>query len=320
MRLVTFRRGASDDARAGVLRDDRIVDLTVLAGRLQGSLPAPLAAGATASVKALLQAGPAALDAVRALVDGIDPTAAQGDDAVLPLDAATLLPPIPDAGTFLCVGKNYRAHLDELVRNDLLKELPQEPTGFIKLNACLSGHEARVERPEGITTLDYEPELVFVIGRPTHRVRKEDALDHVVGITLLNDLTAREVQKREVASGTRFWTAKNMPGFGPLGPSLITLDEVADPFDLWLTCSVNGQERIRVNTRNQIFKIQEIIEHFSRYIPFEPGDMFATGSPGGVAVGQPNAAELFLKPGDVVDVAIDGLLSLRTHITAPEAP
>jgi len=193
------------------------------------------------------------------------------------------LPPIPDADKFLCAGKNYRTHLEELKRNELLTETPQEPTGFIKLNSALSGHNARVARPEGIVSLDYEPELVFVIGKRALGAKKKDAFDHVAGVTILNDLTCRDLQKREVASGSRFWTGKNIPG----------------------------------NTRDQIWKLPDLLEHFSRYIPIEPGDMFATGAPGGVAVGKPNAAELFLKPGDVVECSIEGVATLRTHIVSP---
>src|SRR5207302_234668 len=147
--------------------------------------------------------------------------------------------------------------------------------------------------------------------------KQSEAFDYVAGVTILNDLTDRDAQKREVASGSRFWTGKNIPGFGPLGPELITLDEIKDPYDLWMTCAVNGEERMRVNTRDQIWKLPVILEHFSRYIPIEPGDMFATGAPGGVAVGKPNAAELFLKPGDVVECSIEGVATLRTHIVSP---
>jgi 2-keto-4-pentenoate hydratase/2-oxohepta-3-ene-1,7-dioic acid hydratase in catechol pathway len=237
--------------------------------------------------------------------------------ALLDEGAINYLPPIPDADKFLCVGKNYRQHLEELRRNELLTETPQEPTAFVKLNSCLVGHNARVVRPDGILRLDYEPELVFVIGARALGVHKADAFDYVAGVTILNDLTCRDLQKREVASGSRFWTAKNIPGFGPLGPELITLDEIADPYDLWMTCSVNGEERMRVNTRDQIWKLPDIVEHFSRFIPIEPGDMFSTGAPGGVAVGKANAAELFLKPGDVVECAIEGVATLRTYIVAP---
>ncbi|TMH80846.1 MAG: fumarylacetoacetate hydrolase family protein, partial [Betaproteobacteria bacterium] len=192
-------------------------------------------------------------------------------------------------------------------------------TAFVKLNSSLAGHNARVARPDGVVALDYEPELVFVIGRRALGAGKKDALDYVAGVTILNDLTDRDAQKREVASGSRFWTGKNIPGFGPLGPEIVTMDEIPDPYDLWMVCTVNGEQCMRVNTRDQIWKLPEILEHFSRHIPIEPGDMFSTGAPGGVAVGKPNAAELFLKPGDVVECSIEGVATLRTYIVSPGA-
>jgi 2-keto-4-pentenoate hydratase/2-oxohepta-3-ene-1,7-dioic acid hydratase in catechol pathway len=230
------------------------------------------------------------------------------------LSDVRLLPPVRDPGKFFCVGKNNKAHREELVRNQMLKEMPSEPTGFIKLNSVLVGQDAEVSRPEGIVQFDYEPELAFVIGKYAHRVAADDALDYVAGVTLFNDLTAREIQKREVQSGTRFWTAKNMPGFGPVGPYIISLDEIGDINDLWLSCTVNGERRSRFNTSGQIFKIPRIIEHFSRYIPLEPGDMFATGSAGGVAMGRDNADALYLKPGDRCTIELESWMELRTTI------
>ncbi len=291
MRLITFSLKDPPAPRLGVRRGKKILDLGP--GRMRD----------------LLAGGAAALERIRALDFS--------KHSILEEAQIRYLPPIPDAEKFLCVGKNYRQHLEELRRNDLLTETPQEPTAFVKLNSCLTGHETRVTRPEGIVRLDYEPELVFVIGKRALGVKKKDAFDYVAGITILNDLTCRDLQKREVASGSRFWTGKNIPGFGPLGPEMITLDEIADPYDLWMTCTVNGQLRMRVNTRDQIWKMGDILEHFSRFIPIEPGDMFSTGAPGGVAVGKANARDLFLKPGDVVECAIDGITTLRTYIVAP---
>lgn len=231
-----------------------------------------------------------------------------------PLSEVVFLPPIQWPDKFICVGKNNRAHLEELQRSQLIKELPAEPTGFIKINSCLVGNDAEVARPPGIVEFDYEPELVFIIGSPAYRVKKSEAMRYVFGVTLLNDLTAREIQRREVESGTRFWTAKNMPGMGPVGPYVVSIDEIPDPADLWLTCAVNGETRVRVNTGEQIYQIPDIIEHFSKHLPLLPGDMFSTGSPGGVAVGKPNAAELYLKPGDLVEVTMEGVMTLRTKI------
>ena len=302
MRLATYSlRSETGRARAGVLAGDRLLDLATV---LPGDAPA--------SVKDLLARGPQDL---RELADRVARADASKGHA---LADVTFLPVIPDANKFLCVGKNYRTHLEELKRTDLIKELPQEPTAFVKLNDCLAGHDTDVVRPATVTHLDYEPELVFVIGKPAYQVKAEQAFEHVAGITILNDLTCRDTQKREVASGSRFWTAKNAPGFGPLGPFIITMDEVPDPYDIWVTCSVNGEQRMRVNTSEQIWKLPRIIEHFSRLVPLQPGDMFSTGAPGGVAVGKPNAEALFLKHGDVVECAFEQpAMVLRNRIVAP---
>jgi len=293
LRLATYAlKSAPGAARVGIVRGDRVVET------------------AERSMKALLARGPGALADLAASVD-----AASGTSHALA--DIHFLPPVPDPHKFLCIGKNYRTHLEELKRTDLIKELPTEPTGFIKLNDCLTGHDTDVVRPPTVKSLDYEPELVFVLGRPAWQVKADDAFSYIAGITLLNDLTCRDTQKKEVASGTRFWTAKNAPGFGPLGPCIITMDEVPDPYDLWVTCSVNGEQRMRVNTSDQIWKLPKILEHFSRLIPMMPGDMFSTGAPGGVAVGKPNADELFLKPGDVVECAFENpAMVLRNRIVA----
>ncbi len=316
MKLLTFAPHGDDGVlRLGALVDDGIADLAALdaAWRQENPGAEPL----PKTMRGLLAAGEVGLARVRALIGYAKHPQHLRGEWLFEQSVIRFYPPVTDAEKFLCVGKNYRQHLEELRRNDLLLETPQEPTSFVKYNYCLSGHDWEVERPEGIVRLDYEPELVFVIGKRALGVRKAQAFDHVVGITILNDLTCRDSQKREVASGSRFWTGKNIPGFGPLGPCIITMDEIRDPYDLWMTCSVNGEERMRFNTVDQIWKLPDIIEHFSRYIPFEPGDMFATGTPGGTAIGKPNAAELFLKPGDVVECAIEGMVTLRTRIVAP---
>jgi len=307
MRLITFTRSGTDHPEIGARllnpSGDQILPFADVVKKL-GITDFPR------DMKSFLRAGSKAMEQAKSWV------VASSDYSSLFINPAmiTYLPPITDAEKFLCVGKNYRTHLEELKRTNLIKEIPQEPTSFIKLNSCLSGHEAKVVRPKGITRLDYEPELVFVIGKRALGAKKAEAMDYVAGVTILNDLTCRDLQLREVASGSRFWTGKNIPGFGPLGPEIITIDEIPDVYNLWMTCSVNGQERMRVNTVDQIWKISDILEHFSRFIPIEAGDMFSTGAPGGVAVGKENAEDLYLKPGDVVECAIDGISTLSTTI------
>jgi len=309
--LLTYTTRGNDGARIGARLGERVLDLRRAAEIARADLPA--------TMKELLRRGPPGLETARMLVRSAEADARKFAAAFQAEREIRYLPPVPDLDKFLCVGKNYRAHLEELKKHDLIKEMPEEVTGFVKLNSCLVGHDARVVKPDVVERLDYEPELVFVVGKRASRVKAddEDALDFAMGVTILNDLTDRDMQKREVASGSRFWTSKNAPGFGPIGPEIVTMDEIPDPYDLWMVCTVNGEERMRVNTRDQIWKFPQILEHFSRTMVLEPGDMFSTGAPGGVAVGKPNAEALYLQPGDVVECSIEGITTLRTTIIAP---
>jgi 2-keto-4-pentenoate hydratase/2-oxohepta-3-ene-1,7-dioic acid hydratase in catechol pathway len=304
MRLATFA-DQSATPRFGIVRGDNIVDAVAAANALCRPVPAT-------SVKIALTSGPQTIAALEDLA-----AAAERAKLLRPLAGLKFLPPIPDPSKFFCVGKNNRKHREELAANKMLTEVPNEPTGFIKLISTMSGDGDEVVKPDDITTLDYEPELCYVVGKRAHGVKKADAMDYICGFTLTNDVSAREIQKREVASGSRFWTAKNMPGFAPVGPFVLTMDEVADTDNLWVTCDVNGQRRLRSNTGDYLYKIADVLEHFSRYVVFEPGDLIAMGAPSGVAVGQPNAAELYLQPGDDMVIAFEGLMSLRTRIVAP---
>jgi acylpyruvate hydrolase len=307
MRLATFvdpQRG--NDARFGIVRGDNIVDVVAAANTLQRAVPAM-------TVKAALTSGAHTLKALEELVQ-----AAERAKLVRPVAGSRFLPPIPDPSKFFCVGKNNKKHREELKANKMLTEVPNEPTGFIKLISTMSGDGDEVEKPAGIVKLDYEPELCYVVGQRAHGVKKADAMQYISGFTLMNDVSAREIQQREVASGSRFWTAKNMPGFAPVGPHILTMDEVTDTENLWVTCEVNGEMRLRSNTSDYLYKISDVLEHFSRYVVFEPGDLIAMGAPSGVAVGQPNADELYLKPGDDMVIAFEGLMSLRTKIVAPK--
>jgi acylpyruvate hydrolase len=307
MRLATFidpSRGS--DPRFGIVVGDGIVDVVAAAEALRLAVPA-------SSVKQALTTGAQTLAALKELV-----AAAERAKLLRPLAGVKFLPPLADPSKFFCVGKNNKKHREELVANKMLTEMPNEPTGFVKLVSTMSGDGDEVVKPEDITTLDYEPELCYVVGKRAHGVKKAEALDYIAGFTLMNDVSAREIQKREVASGTRFWTAKNMPGFAPVGPYILTLDEVPDTENLWVTCHVNGEQRLRSNTGDYLYKIADVLEHFSRYVVFEPGDLIAMGAPSGVAVGQPNAAELYLKPGDDMVIAFEGLMSLRTKIVGPK--
>ncbi len=307
MRLATFvDPSLGVDARFGIVRGENVVDVIAAANALRRAVPAT-------SVKIAMTSGTHTLKALEELV-----AAAERAKLLRPVAGVKFLPPIPNPSKFFCIGKNNRKHREELAANKMLTEVPNEPTGFIKLISTMSGDGDEVVKPNDITTLDYEPELCYVVGKRAHGVKKADAMDYISGFTLTNDVSAREIQQREVASGSRFWTAKNMPGFAPVGPHILTMDEVTDTDNLWVTCDVNGKRRLRSNTGDYLYKISDVLEHFSRYVVFEPGDLIAMGAPSGVAVGQPNAAELYLQPGDDMVISFEGLMSLRTRIVAPK--
>jgi acylpyruvate hydrolase len=228
MRLATFvEPRCGSDPRFGIVRGDTIVDVVAAANALQRAVPA-------ISVKQALTTGAHTLQALDDLVQ-----AAERAKLSRPIASVKFLPPIPDPSKFFCVGKNNKKHREELKANKMLTEVPNEPTGFIKLISTMSGDGDEVEKPADIVKLDYEPELCYVVGKRAHGVRKADAMEYISGFTLMNDVSAREIQQREVASGSRFWTAKNMPGFAPVGPYILTMDEVPDTENLWVTCDVN---------------------------------------------------------------------------------
>jgi 2-keto-4-pentenoate hydratase/2-oxohepta-3-ene-1,7-dioic acid hydratase in catechol pathway len=268
MRLATFA-DQSAKPRFGIVRGDQVVDVEAAANALHRAVPAT-------TVKIAMTSGAQTIAALEDLAG-----AAERAKLLRPIGGLKFLPPIPDPSKFFCVGKNNRKHREELAANKMLTEVPNEPTGFIKLVSTMSGDGDEVVKPNDITTLDYEPELCYVVGKRAHGVRKTDAMDYISGFTLTNDVSAREIQQREVASGSRFWTAKNMPGFAPVGPYILTMDEVTDTDNLWVTCDVNGKRRLRSNTGNYLYKIADVLAHFSRYVVFEPGDLIAMGAPSG---------------------------------------
>ena len=310
MRLLSFTHHDDNLPLLGVRCGARILDIAA-AARIAEVPDMPT------RMKKLLAAGPNAMARVRDLS-----TAAQAHDggtstrrgATRPGSACCRRWPTPTSSS-----ASTRTTAPLSTRSpERAAMCAEQPTAFVKLDASLVGHRAHVVRPEGVVRLDCEPALVFVIGKRGVAIRKAEAFRHVAGVTLLADLADRDALERELRSGSRFLAGKNVPGFGPLGPELVTLDEIADPYDLWLTCAVNGAERLRVNTREQIWRLPDIVEHVSRYLPLEPGDMLATGAPRGIAEGAEGTAS-YLEPGDVVDCAIEGFTTLRTTIVAPTA-
>jgi 2-keto-4-pentenoate hydratase/2-oxohepta-3-ene-1,7-dioic acid hydratase in catechol pathway len=217
-----------------------------------------------------------------------------------------LLPPIPDPEKILCAGINYRSHAAETGR-----DLPKQPSMFIRLANTLTGHEGELIRPSVSQSFDFEGELALVIGRAGRHIPVEQALDHVAGYTCFVDGSVRDYQKISVTSG------KNFPGTGPLGPWIVTTDEIPDPKRLTLVTRLNGQEVQRSGTDLLIYSVPQIIAFCSDFTPLAPGDVIATGTPEGV--GHRRTPPLWMKAGDVLEVEISGIGTLRNRVVDERA-
>src|ERR1700752_2697703 len=211
------------------------------------------------------------------------------------------LPAIPNPEKILCAGINYRSHAAETGR-----ELPKQPSMFIRLADTLTGHEGEMIRPSVSRNFDFEGELALVIGRGGRHIPVERALDHVAGYTCFVDGSVRDYQKFSVTSG------KNFPGTGPLGPWIVTTDEIPDPTGLTLATRLNGNEMQNYGTDLLIYSIPHIIAFCSDFTTLAPGDVIATGTPEGV--GHRRNPQLWIKAGDVLEVEITGIGTLRTKI------
>jgi acylpyruvate hydrolase len=247
----------------------------------------------------LLAAGRPALDEARAALANARP------DALVPLDRLSLLAPVPRPEKILCVGHNYRGHIG-LGR----EALPEHPDVFCKTANAATGHLQPIVIPRSTEQVDYEAELAIVIGKRARHVSEADALQYVAGYTIINDVSARDVQKR-----TSQWTlGKSFDTFAPFGPALVTVDEVPDPHCLDLELTVNGTAKQRANTRDLIFTVPFLVAYLSAVMTLEPGDLIATGTPAKL----PEAAhpQVFLKAGDVVEIRIEKLGRLVNPLAA----
>jgi 2-keto-4-pentenoate hydratase/2-oxohepta-3-ene-1,7-dioic acid hydratase in catechol pathway len=210
-------------------------------------------------------------------------------------------PVIPRPEKILCAGINYRSHAAETGR-----ELPMQPSMFVRFADTLVGHEGEMTRPAVSDNFDFEGELALVIGKAGRHIKAEDALDHVAGYTCFVDGSVRDYQKFSVTSG------KNFPATGPLGPWLVTTDEIPDPSKLTLTTRLNGTEVQHSPTDLLIYSIPQIIAFCSDFTALSPGDVIATGTPEGVGHGR--KPPLWMKAGDTLEVEISDIGTLRTHI------
>jgi 2-keto-4-pentenoate hydratase/2-oxohepta-3-ene-1,7-dioic acid hydratase in catechol pathway len=274
MRLVTFRHGR-----------------TTRLGALEDGLVRPLTPALNSSCEQLAALADAHEGRLRPAAVGV------------PAEDVLLLAPVPRPGKLICIGLNYHDHAAEVGMTP-----PESPIYFAKFSSCVIGPQEPVPIPPGSTQTDYEAELAFVIGRRARRVSVANARAHLLGWCCLNDVTARDFQ---FADGQ--WTrGKSCEGFAPMGPWIATPATVPDPHVLGIRLRLNGATMQDSSTSRLIFGVDELLAFLSEHVTLEPGDVVATGTPPGI--GFARKPPVFLKPGDVMEVEVDGLGTLRNPV------
>jgi len=285
MKLLTYRYGGVE--RVGALRGDEVIDLSPLA----------------ASMLELIDGGPDLLAEARKLV-----AAAEGGLALAEIE---LRAPIPrPRKNIICLGMNYAAHAIESLRaKGLPEKLPEHPVFFSKMPTAVNHPNAPVPLLADVSAQrDWEVELAVIIGRRGRDIPASVALDYVFGYTIMNDVSARDLQTRH----QQFFYSKSLDGSAPLGPWIVTTDEIPDPHALGIRLRLNGELVQNSTTRDMIFDIPTCIATFSRGITLEPGDIIATGTPAGVGMGM--TPQRWLRAGDVMEAEIDGIGVLRNTV------
>jgi 2-keto-4-pentenoate hydratase/2-oxohepta-3-ene-1,7-dioic acid hydratase in catechol pathway len=283
MRLVTVRTG--DGPRACAEWQGRYVDI------------AAADPGLPTSVRGLLALGAEGLERARTVLP-------KGDSWYHPATAA-LLAPVPDPSKIICLGLNYRDHAEESGM-----AIPAEPILFSKYASSLIGPGQAIELPPVSTEVDYEAELVYVIGKRGRDIPRDRAMEYIAGYTIGHDVSARDWQLNK--PGKQWMAGKTFDTFAPLGPALVTADEVPNPNDLGIRLRLNGQTMQDSNTSQLIFRAEEVIPYLSQIFTLEPGDLIFTGTPPGV--GMARKPPVWLQEGDVVEVEIDGLGILKNPV------
>ena len=287
MKLVTYEH--NDRVAIGLLRDEYIIDLSAVAPDMIG----------------LIESGEQGLAQARA--------AAETAGDAIPLSDVRLLPPIhTPRRNVMCVGKNYVEHTRESfeARGEAVETI-EYPVIFTKTTTCVNGPYDDITYDAAVSQhIDYEAELAVIVGRRVKNTNREEAQAAVFGYTVLNDVTARDLQSLH----KQFFKGKSLDGSCPIGPWIVTTDELPDPYSLRITCHVNGELRQDSANETMTFDIPTIISHLSRGMTLLPGDIIATGTPSGVGFAM--KPPVFLRPGDVVECAIEGIGAIRNRIAA----
>lgn len=284
MKIVSYRIG--DEVDYGIVLDDKLVRRNALCVKLPDNI----------------------IDfiAERTFVDVLKKDLQKFQVYAEPLDKFRLLPPIPNPGKIICLGLNYIDHAEEQGVKP-----PAEPIIFFKPRTSLTGPYDDIVYPKIVKQLDYEGELVVIIGKRGKNIREEDAMDYVFGYTIMNDVSARDIQ-----FGDKQWTrGKSFDTFAPCGPWIVTKDEIPDPHRLKILTKVNNELRQNSSTANMVFKIPRIVSSMSMVMTLEPGDMISTGTPAGVGYFMKPEPKL-LSVGDVVEVSIESIGTIRNRVVA----
>ncbi|MEK5379617.1 fumarylacetoacetate hydrolase family protein [Niallia sp. FSL W8-0635] len=228
-------------------------------------------------------------------------------DLYIPIEKVTFLAPIPrPSKNIFCVGKNYVEHAIEMGSKE---DIPEHVMVFTKAPTTVVGHMAGIlEHREVTTQLDYEGELAVIIGKRGKGITKEEAFDYIFGYTILNDITARDLQKKH----KQFFIGKSLDTSAPTGPWIVTNDSIPNPNELNITTKVNGEIRQQSNTKHFIFPVEEVISVLSKGMTLEPGDIIATGTPAGVGKGF--NPPRFLKAGDTIEISVEGIGTLLNKV------
>ncbi|MFC2947613.1 fumarylacetoacetate hydrolase family protein [Virgibacillus sediminis] len=308
MRLITFT--VDGYSRVGaIVEENKVVDLNhAYQAQLQreGKYRYEQIAEAfvPSKMEAFLQGGNESIDIARKAVDfALGNQTSSEHKLVYSKNEVKVEAPLSKPGKMICVGHNYREHILEMGR-----ELPSNPVVFAKFANTIVGPEDDIPHYPISEQLDYEAEFAFVVGSQARNVSEDDALDYVAGYTIVNDVTYRDIQRRTL----QWLQGKAVEGSAPMGPWLVTSDELTDPSGLEIVLTVNGEERQRSNTRNLVFTVQKLVAFLSNLMTLEPGDIVLTGTPGGV--GFARDPQVFLKDGDVVKIEVDNVGTLENKV------
>ena len=298
MKYASFSLSTDTTPRLGVVRGDQVFDVaTLTAAGWHGRVPS--------SLLELVQQGPEAWQAMRKSAD------AASSNSGYPLRDIRWHAPIPrPAKNVFCLGRNYVAHAEEAARaRGQEVKIPTVPVIFTKAPTTVSGPFDVIQVDRAVTQqVDWEVEVGVVIGRAGRDIPRADALSHVFGYTVINDLTARDLQQQHI----QWFKGKSLDGFCPMGPVVVTADEFGDPQAKRIQLRVNGATKQDASTANMIFPVDAIIEWLSKGLTLEAGDVIATGTPEGVGMGR--TPQEFLRDGDVVETEVEGIGTLRNRI------